>query len=159
MLCAVLLDFCIDAQQVVSVCHVDWILDDDLLSVDMAFSANPQHIKQNLLIEVNVEYDRVIIGFIGEEDGDRSQHACSQHLSKPYSPVVVTSHLHASVLEDIIDDKYQYGDDDGYTQSALPDNGSQGAPMKKKIRQESDSVTLLIASIMWRRSFLFKASE
>ena len=35
----------------------------------------------------------------------------------------------------------------------------KGAPMKKKIRHDSDSVTLLIASIWWLRSSRFRMSE
>ena len=40
--------------------------------------------------------------------------------------MTVARHLHAGVVEYEIDDEHQYGDDDGYTQSSLADDGSQG---------------------------------
>ena len=100
--------------------YVKTFRDPDINSTVIFIDADDQ-----VLIEVDVKYHGVVVCLICKEIGYGRQHGRSQQLSEPYCPVVIACHLHACVVEDVEDDEYQYGYDDGYTQSALTDDGTQ----------------------------------
>ena len=78
VLCAVLLYLLVQSKQVIGVRHIDGILDDHFLAVDVPFATESQHVENQLFVKVDIENDGVVICLIGEKGGNRSQHTGSQ---------------------------------------------------------------------------------
>ena len=116
----------VDGGQADAVGGVIRIVDDDLLARDVSLQAQSEQLHEEVAVEVDVEDHRVVVGLVGEEYGQRGQYGCRQTLSEPYGPHAATGHTIAGVVEDVIDDEHQHADDDGYSQSALADDGSEG---------------------------------
>ena len=71
MVIAVSLDLQIHIDQQVGIHIVLRILDDDFLAIDMALGPQTKDAHEDALIEVDVEDDGILIGLIGEENGNR----------------------------------------------------------------------------------------
>ena len=114
-----------DVTQHLGIGQVLRVFDDDLLLRDVALHAKSKHPHQDVLVQVDVEDHRVVVGLVGEEHGDGRQHDGAQQLAEPYRPVVVAGHLHARAVQDVEDDEHENGDDDGDAEAALADDGTQ----------------------------------
>ena len=91
-----------------------------------------EYLHSNLLVEVDVEDGRVFVGFVSEEYGYRGEHDSGYGLAEPHRPLVVARHLHAGVLEDVVDNEHEHRHNDGHTQSALADDGPQRSTDKEE---------------------------
>ena len=98
---------------------------DHLLAHDAALAAKTQQAHHPFGVGVEVEHGRVVVGLVGEEHGGGHEHGGGQALAEPDGPHASAGHAVAHVVEDVEDDEHDYGDDDGQSESALPDDGAQ----------------------------------
>ena len=74
----------------------------------------------------------LIIGFISQKDAQWSKHGTTCPHHHPHDPFTVTCHFISRIVNDIIDDKYQYRYNDRHSQASLTNNTSQRGPDKEE---------------------------
>lgn len=113
----------------------------------------PSTLHEEVLVKVDVEHRRVFVGLVCEEHGDRRQNGCRYEFAEQDGPLSVACHSHAGVVEDIVDDEYEHGDNHRHSQSAFADDGSQRGTDKEEDearesqRELSDGFDLVLAVV------------
>ena len=116
---------CRDGCQLVAVGLIVRVFNDHFLAHDATLGTQSQQAHCEILVHVDVEYRRVLVGLVCEEDGDGRQYHGTQQLAEPYRPLVDTCHTHTRVVKDVEDDEHDDGDDDRHTKSTFTDDGAQ----------------------------------
>ena len=119
----------------------------------MTLLAQTQQFHEEILVEVDVEHRRVFVGLIGEEDSDRCEYGCRYEFAEQDRPLTIAGHSHAGVIEDVIHDEHEHGDDDGHSKSTLTDDGTQRGTDEEEYqtgkgqRELADSLDLMLAIV------------
>ena len=100
--------------------------DDHLFPEKVTLDADTHYLHEEIAVEIHVEHHRVVDGFVGDKGCQRYQHCRGQPLTEPYGPHASTRHSVTGVVEDVIHDEHEHGDDDRHSQSAFPDDCPQG---------------------------------
>ena len=125
VLLAVALDGDTDILKHLGIKQVFRIFDDDLLAGDVTLGAQTQNTADDLFVQVYIEHHRVLIGLISEEGGDGGKCPRRDRHAEGDGPLSFTGHLITRVVEDIVNDEHQHRHDDGHSETALADDGTQ----------------------------------
>ena len=91
-----------------------------------------EYLHEEVAVEIEIEHDRVVVGLVCEEYCERRKHSRSDALTEPYCPHTASRHAVARILENIIHDEHQHGDNHRNAKSALTDDGTQGRTDKEE---------------------------
>ena len=110
----------------------------------MTYTADSQNLFKPVNIRIGIQHHRILIGFISQKDAQWSKHGTTCPHPHPHDPFTVTCHFISRIVNDIIDDKYQYRYNDRHSQASLTNNTSQRGPDKEEQQTRKGNRYLLM---------------
>ena len=108
------------------------IMNNDFLAEHVTNAADTYYLFKPIDIGICIQYHRIVIGFIGKKSSQRRQYRSTGPHAHPHNPFPVTSHLITRIVNDIVNNKYQYGYHYRHTQPAFANDASKRGTDKKE---------------------------
>ena len=121
-----------------------WLVYYHLFGHDIAFQAHAQEVHQQISVSIEVKHRRVFVGLVGYKHSQRHKHHRGQQFAEPNGPYTAARHLIARIVEDVIHDEHQHRHDDGYSQPALADDGTQWSTDEEEDKARQRQHKLLV---------------